>query len=157
MQRKRYGDGSVEYFLYIDPKVENSILDADPKVENRRMLKQQNAKTAEINNIDNNTNTEIYSNTEVETEKIEKKKNSITIEDLSFIPNKNIKDGIVEFFQYRKSIRKPIKKESLPAFFRQLQKLSGGDEKLHWKFLNNRLRMVGNEFFHSKITNFLKI
>lgn len=115
--------------MYIEPKVENSILDADSKVENRTVLKPHSAKIDRINNIDNNTNTEIYTNTESESEKIEKKKNSITVEDLSFIPNKNLKDGIVEFFHYRKAIKKPLKKESLPAFFRQLERLSFGDEQ----------------------------
>lgn len=113
----------------INPKTENPTLDTDPKQEKPKVGKTQSGKIRLINNIDNNTNTELYSNTEAATEKIEKKKNSITIEDLSFIPNKSLKDGIVEFFHYRKAIKKPLKKESLPAFFRQLERLSFGDEQ----------------------------
>ena len=67
LERKRQGDGSVDYFLYIEPKVENSTLDTDPKVENRTVLKPHSAKIDPINNIDNNnnTNTEIYNNTNI--------------------------------------------------------------------------------------------
>ena len=129
LQRKKQGDGSIIYFLDINPKTENPTLGTDPKQEKPKVGKTQSGKIRLINNIDNNTNTELYTNTESEAEKIEKKKNSITIEDLSFIPNKNLKDGIVEFFHYRKAIKKPLKKESLPAFFRQLERLSFGDEQ----------------------------
>ncbi len=115
--------------MYIEPTAENRHLDTDPTAEKGKLPFGQVAEIGSINNIDNNTNTELYSNTEAETEKIEKKKNSITIEDLSFIPNKSLKDGIVEFFHYRKAIKKPLKKESLPAFFRQLERLSFGDEQ----------------------------
>lgn len=113
----------------INPNTENPTLGTDPKPEKPKVGKTQSGKIRCINNIDNTTNTEINTNTESKAEKIEKKKNSITIEDLSFIPNKNLKDGIVEFFHYRKAIKKPLKKESLPAFFRQLERLSFGDEQ----------------------------
>ncbi len=125
--------------MYIEPKVENRTLETDPKVENRTVLKPHSAKIDPINNTDINTNTEIYSNTKSGTKKIEKNNNSITIEDLSFIPNKNIKDGVIEFFHYRKAMKKPIKKESLPAFFRQLQKLSDGNEKIALEILEQSI------------------
>lgn len=66
LERKRQGDGSVDYFLYIEPKVENSTLDTDPKIENRTVLKPHSAKIDPINNTDINTNTDLLNNTDVD-------------------------------------------------------------------------------------------
>lgn len=139
LERKKQGDGSTDYVLYIEPTVENRHLDTDPTAEKGKLPFRQVAEIGTINNTDINTNTEIYSNTKSGTKKIEKNNNSITIEDLSFIPNKNIKDGVIEFFHYRKAMKKPIKKESLPAFFRQLQKLSDGNEKIALEILEQSI------------------
>lgn len=65
LERKRQHNGSVEYFLYIDPKVENQTLDTDPKVDFRTERFPHWEEINLINNIDNNTNTEIYSNTNI--------------------------------------------------------------------------------------------
>lgn len=41
-----------------------------------------------------------------------------------------LKEKLIEFFEYRKSIKKPIKQESFPAFIKKLEKLSGGNEEI---------------------------
>ena len=65
MERKKQGDGSTDYFLYIEPTAENRHLDTDPTAEKGKLPFRQVAEIGSINNIDNNTNTELYSNTNI--------------------------------------------------------------------------------------------
>lgn len=62
LKRKRQWDGSVDYFIYNNPQVENSTLDEDPKVENRTVLKPHSAKIDPISNTEYINNTEYISN-----------------------------------------------------------------------------------------------
>lgn len=65
LERKKQGDGSVDYFLYIEPTAENRHLDTDPTAEKGKLPFGQVAEIGSINNIDNTTNTEIYTNTNI--------------------------------------------------------------------------------------------
>ena len=110
LQRKKQGDGSIIYFLDINPKTENPTLDTDPKQEKPKVGKTQSGKIRLINNIDNNTNTEIYSNTDVDWKISEKTKEKIS-----------------EFISYRKEKKSKLTERSILAIIKKAEQY--GEEK----------------------------
>ena len=110
LERKRQGDGSVDYFLYIEPKVENRTLETDPKVENRTVLKPHSAKIDPINNTDINTNTDLLNNTEINSKISEKTKEKIS-----------------EFISYRKEKKSKLTERSILAIIKKAEQY--GEEK----------------------------
>lgn len=65
LERKKQGNGSVDYFLYIDPTAQNRNLGTDPTAENGYLPFGLLAEKGSISNTDITNNTKIYSNTEI--------------------------------------------------------------------------------------------
>lgn len=50
-----------------------------------------------------------------------------------------LSEKLKEFFEFRKAKRKPILKESLPSFIKNLEKLSGGVENVAVEILDQSI------------------
>lgn len=110
LERKRQHNGSVEYFLYIDPKVENQTLDTDPKVDFRTERFPHWEEINLINNTDINTNTDLLNNTDVDWKISEKTKEKIS-----------------EFISYRKEKKSKLTERSILAIIKKAEQY--GEEK----------------------------
>ena len=104
LERKKQGDGSVDYFLYIEPTAENRHLDTDLTAEKGKLLFGQVAEIGSINNIDNNTNTDLLNNTEINSKISEK-----------------TKEKILEFISYRKEKKSTLTERSIIAIIKKAE------------------------------------
>jgi len=60
--------------------------------------------------------------------------------EISFLQNKNsLKEKLLEFIAFRKSIKKPIREESVPAFIKKLEKLSESNEQMAIEILDESI------------------
>ena|GEM_PF-6326553 len=104
MERKKQGDGSTDYFLYIEPTAENGHLDTDPTAEKGKLPFRQVAEIGTINNTDINTNTDLLNNTEINSKISEK-----------------TKEKILEFISYRKEKKSKLTERSILAIIKKAE------------------------------------